>query len=145
MNTSIRQMSVEHLTAVRRLLQQLGYDIDAAEVSRRFTLVFSSDEHSLLVAERDDNVIGFIHGFLRPALEKPPEAVVQSLIVDRVERGTGAGLLLMQAFEEWSKERGFNSISLYTNISRTEAHKFYERIGYDTTATSHLMRKETSR
>ena len=47
----------------------------------------------------------------------------------------------MAAVEQWAVDRGTPVIVLYTRIDRDDAVAFYERIGYERAATSHLMRK----
>ena len=44
-----------------------------------------------MVAEMEGEVVGVLHVFERPALEKPCEAVVQALVVDGERRGAGIG------------------------------------------------------
>lgn len=47
----------------------------------------------------------------------------------------------MAPVETWARERDFASIALYSSALRAEARAFYEAIGYNLTATSHLFRK----
>ena len=82
--------------------------------------------------------------YVRPGLDKPPEAIVQALVVDHAARGSGVGKIMMAAVETWAKDRGFTSVALASNVARTEAHTFYEAIGYQRAATSHLFRKTLS-
>ena len=138
----IRAMTPDDLPAIPPLLDQLGYIIVPEVVTRRFSAVAGSDMHALLVAELGQRVIGFLHVFARPALEKPPEAIVQSLVVDAPNRKRGVGKRLMDAAECWAVERGFGSVALASQIDRDDAHAFYVRLGYRTAATSHLLRKE---
>ena len=48
---------------------------------------------------------------------------------------------MMVAAETWAGDRGFASVALASNVARTEAHAFYESIGYQRAATSYLFRK----
>jgi GNAT superfamily N-acetyltransferase len=98
--------------------------------------------HSLLVAERGKRIVGLLHVYARPALEKPPEAVVQAVVVDRSFRGSGIGKAFMAAAERWACDRGYRSVSLSSNVARGKAHAFYEAIGYRRFASSHFFRKE---
>ena len=82
-----------------------------------------------------------IHAYERPALEKPCEAVVQSLVVHSCARKKGVGRVLMIAAEAWACARGIWYVVLHTRIDRDDARAFYERIGYTRVATSHLMSK----
>ena len=138
---SIRRMTAEDVPVARALLSQLGYPLDDAELRRRYEAVAVADGHDLMVAEREGRVVALCHLYVRPALDKPPEVVVQALVVDRGARGSGVGKVLMAAAESWAEARGFVSVALASNVVRTEAHAFYEAIGYQRVATSHLFRK----
>ena len=126
------------------LLSQLGYQLDAQEVRRRYDAVAESGDHTLMVAEQDGRVIALCHAYARPALDKPPEVIVQVLVVDQASRGSGVGKIMMAAAETWAADRGFTSIALASHVSRSQAHAFYEAIGYRREATSHLFRKALS-
>ncbi len=134
-------MTADDLPAVRPLLVQLGYEIDADEVRRRFLAVTAAEAHTALVAEANGQVIGFVHVFARPALEKRPEAIVQSLVVDTTRHGGGIGRVLMDAAEGWASERDLHSVALSSLTSREDAHAFYDRLGYRRASTSYLLRK----
>jgi GNAT superfamily N-acetyltransferase len=141
---SIRRMTIEDVSVSQVLLSQLGYPLDTPEVQRRYDAVAASTDHSLMVAEQVGRVVALCHVYVRPALDKPPEAIVQALVVDHASRGSGVGKIMMAAAETWAKDRGFTSVALASNVARTEAHTFYEAIGYQRTATSHLFRKTLS-
>ena len=139
---TIREVTVEDLPEVRKLLMQLGYELSTAEVRRRFEAIAKAPDHSLCAAERHGQVIGLLHLYVRPALDKPPEVIVQALVVDETARGSGVGRRLMEVADKWAGQRGFTSVALTSHIARSEAHVFYERLGYPIEATSHLMRKK---
>ncbi len=82
-----------------------------------------------------------MHLFARPAFDKPPEVVVQAIVVAAAERRQGIGKRLMEAAESWAAGRGYHSVSLYSQTLRAEAHRFYDRLGYERVATSHLFRR----
>ena len=86
-----RPMEPRDVPKVHDLLIQLGYDTSDETVREGFELMTGSSDHFLAVAELDDDVIGLIHTFVRIALEKPVETVVQSLVVDTRVRRSGAG------------------------------------------------------
>jgi GNAT superfamily N-acetyltransferase len=134
-------MTTEDVEAAQGLLVQLGYPLDAREVRRRFDAVMQSADHTVLVASRDGRVVALCHAYARPALDKPPEAVVQALVVDHACRGRGLGKTMMEAAEAWAAARGYTSVALGSNVSRADAHAFYAGLGYRNEATSHLFRK----
>ena len=141
MPSTIRPASVDDLPRVRVLLAQLGYDLEETELGRRYRAVVNVPDHTLLVAAQNGAVLGLMHLYVRPALDKPPEVVVQALVVEQTARGTGLGGRLMQSAERWAASHGFASVALTSHIARSDALAFYQRLGYRIEATSHLMRK----
>jgi len=137
----VRSLRSTDVAAARGLLQQLGYAISEAELAERIDRVTASETHFAAVAEDGDAVVGLIHAFERPALEKPHAVLVQSLVVDQAVRQSGVGRLLLGVVEEWARGRGLRHIVLYTRVERAGAHSFYERLGYDKLATSDLLGK----
>jgi GNAT superfamily N-acetyltransferase len=138
---AIRHVTGDDVAAVQPLLEQLGYDLAPNEVQRRLTSVMAAPEHAVLLGESDGRVAGLLHLYIRPALEKPPEVVVQALVVDAGCRKGGIGRAMMAAAEDWARARGFASIALRSHIKRHEAHAFYAALGYRRVATAHLLRK----
>ena len=142
-SVSVRDMTAADLEVARALMAQLGYDLDAGEFTRRFDAVMASGgNHSLTVAEQGGTVLGLLHVFARPALEKPTEALVQSLVVDRAARGMGVGRALMVRAEAWARGRGLGSVALHTQVTRSEARAFYGALGYEEITQSMLLRKK---
>src|SRR6266852_598362 len=70
MSLRIRNMEESDLAAARPLMKQLGYDLEPAEIRRRFLSVMAADNHALLVGEREGRLVGLIHVYARPALDK---------------------------------------------------------------------------
>lgn len=141
MSLGIRPAQDADLPALTRLLAQLGYALDPAEVAARLAAVRADPAHAVMVGVWAGRVVALLHVFDRPALDKPHEAVVQALVVDESMRGTGAGHAMMQAAEAWAAARGLTSVSLYSSAHRDAAHAFYRRLGYRETAVSHLFRR----
>jgi GNAT superfamily N-acetyltransferase len=48
-------------------------------------------------------------------------------------RGRGIGAALMAHVEDEARRRGATRIQLTSNRQRTDAHRFYERLGYEST------------
>jgi ribosomal protein S18 acetylase RimI-like enzyme len=132
----IRDARLADTAAVHRLIGQLADAPDDAAFRARFERVLVDNGHRIIVAEIGGRVIGVLHVFERPALEKPCEAVVQALVVDSEARSSGVGEALMREAEAWARSRKLPSASLYSGADRKRAHAFYERIGYRVKATS---------
>ena len=74
----VRPVEEADLAAATGLLEQLGYPMSAAEVKRRLTMVRAAPSHRVWVADDGGQVVGLLHAFFRPALDKPPEVMVQA-------------------------------------------------------------------
>ena len=84
-------MITEDIQPSQQLLSELGYPLETKELRRRYDSVMGTADHALLVAEDEGHIIALCHVYARPALDKPPEAVLQALV--RTEL-TGAGELV---------------------------------------------------
>lgn len=103
---SIRPMEDRDIKAARDLVAQLGYPMEEADFRRRYAAVAGADSHALMIAEDQGRVAALCHVFLRAALDKPPEAVVQALVVDEARRGRSIGAAMMARAEEWAARKG---------------------------------------
>src|SRR5690606_16829025 len=97
----------------------------------RLEVITAKPDHFALCAEGAEKLLGFIHFFERPAVEKGFDMVVQSLVVDERHRGAGIGRVLMEAAERTAKAKGMASVVLSSRIDRLDAHAFYEALGYE--------------
>jgi GNAT superfamily N-acetyltransferase len=94
----------------------------------------AADPHrTLLVAERDGAVIGtLILSFLRVLSSRGGiNATVEDVRIAGALRGTGLGSEMMRQVVEMCRARGCKAIHLKSHRSRTAAHRFYERLGFD--------------
>jgi GNAT superfamily N-acetyltransferase len=118
----VRPLRSSDVEAASGLLRQLGYDVAPEELAARLQRVLASAPHYGAVAVDDGGrVVGLAHAYERPALEKPCEAVVQAVVVERGARRSGAGRLLMASVEEWARARGLTHIALHTRADRDDA------------------------
>ncbi len=137
----VRPIDEADIAPAAGLLKQLGYPMSVAEVVRRLAVVRAAHGHRVWVADDGGEVVGLMHAFFRPALDKPPEVVVQALVVDASRRSRGIGEQLMQVAEQFAREADSATVSLYSGVSRTDTHRFYEGLGYAKLGASVQMRK----
>ena len=83
MSIVMRAVTPNDIPAARMLLTQLGYELNTNEVERRYNAVRERGDHAVFVAEEDGRIIGFVHVYERPAFDKPPEVIVQAIVVDQ--------------------------------------------------------------
>jgi GNAT superfamily N-acetyltransferase len=141
MTNQIRNMEDTDLPSVQPLLRQLGYELALDELENRFRFLINSPDHGAFVCETEGKLLGLLHIYGRPALEKSAEAIVQAIVIDVAHRNAGIGSVLMETAEQWALERGYHSIVLYTRSDRDDAHAFYSKLGYHTETRAHFLRK----
>lgn len=89
------------------------------------------DRYRIFVAEKDGAVIGFVSTVESLALNLPGGYIhVNALAVLPEFRRCGIGKQLMERVETAAAARGVSQISLASGFKRTEAHAFYEHLGY---------------
>jgi GNAT superfamily N-acetyltransferase len=131
--TQLRPAEAEDATAIAKLATELGYPSTAGEVHSRLERLRSAgaDAHAVFVAEREGGeVVGWLHVFAAARVESPPFAEIGGLVVGSEARGEGVGERLVRAAEEWARARGLSELRVRSNVVRTRAHGFYERVGF---------------
>lgn len=139
---AVRTIAESDIPAATVLIDQLGYRMPQAELERRLKAVLGHIDHRVWIFDNGGEAVGLLHAFFRPALDKPPEVIVQALVIEASRRSQGIGEALMQIAEAWAREKGCTSVALYSGVDRDRAHRFYERLGYEKTAASALLRKQ---
>ena len=127
----VRRAAASDASALARLVGELGYPADADAMPTRLAALYESGHAVALVAERGGTVIGLATAHVITTIHAPaPVALLTALVVAGSARGHGAGRRLVAAAEEWAREHGAVRIAVTSGAQRTEAHQFYERIGY---------------
>lgn len=108
----------------------LGYDVSENTLNDRIQKILQRHDHLLMVAKIDDQVVGFCHGYLRLLTEVVEAIEIGGLAVTEEHRGKGVAKQLVTAIEDWAKTMGYTQVVLASNIIRTNAHEFYEHLGY---------------
>ena len=136
----IRNATAEDLPAIVRLLadDELGSQRERytnplpQSYYAAFEQIVSEHNHQLIVAELDGEVIGTLHLMLLPSIsfEGGLRAQVESVRVDKECRNRGFGRQMMEWTIERARERGACVIQLTSHLSRKDAHRFYERLGF---------------
>jgi GNAT superfamily N-acetyltransferase len=129
-----------HLIA--ELSGQLGYPTKTSQTVARLKRILTDEDHCVLVAsQKDQGAIGWIHIRLVATLILGREAEIDGFVVHEDLRGRGVGERLLKQAEAWAIQHGCTVIRLRSNVTRREAHRFYERCGFERVKTSYLFRK----
>ena len=105
-----------------------------------FEQIHRDPNHELIVAERTGEVIGTLHLIFLPSVsfQGALRAQVESVRVDKRFQSRGIGSEMMKWTLERARQRGAQVVQLTTHKSRVDAHRFYERLGFQ---GSHLGMK----
>lgn len=126
----IRSIKPEDYEDIYILNSQLGYSYDIEKLRNRIDYVLINTKDVIYVAEHDGRAVGYVHGSPYETLYYDSLINIMGLVVKQGKRRLGIGEMLMNAMEAYAKANGYKGIRLVSGIERSDAHKFYENIGY---------------
>jgi GNAT superfamily N-acetyltransferase len=140
---TIRLMTAADADAVAEQAGQLGYPTPPEVIVDRMMHITSHGElDALLVAvDENDRPLGWAHVEVRDTLVAPHGAQLMALVVGDGSRNRGVGRDLLAAAERWAGDRGCERLVVATRVTREDAHRFYQREGYELDKTSHIFEK----
>lgn len=105
-----------------------------------FTELEADPRQLLAVAEIAGNVVGTLQLTFIPGMSRvgATRALIESVRVHPDQRGSGLGTHLVEWAIEQARARGAAMVQLTTDTSRTDAHRFYQRLGF---VSSHVGMK----
>jgi GNAT superfamily N-acetyltransferase len=128
---AIRHPTSDDANALARLCSQLGYPTETGQMPARLERFARDPNARAFVATSGDDLLGMATIHLRYTLNhEAPIAQITLLVVDETKRSRGVGRALVRAAEAWAREQGAKRIAVTTQLSRTGAHAFYEKVGY---------------
>ncbi|WP_031484701.1 GNAT family N-acetyltransferase [Streptomyces bicolor] len=93
----------------------------------------SSDPNQhLVVAVRESRVVGTLQLTVIPGLSRrgSTRSIIEAVRIHADERGSGLGTQLIEWAIEESRRQNCQLVQLTSDKSRTDAHRFYERLGF---------------
>ncbi|ALV50937.1 GNAT family N-acetyltransferase [Streptomyces althioticus] len=86
----------------------------------------------LVVAVREERVVGTLQLTIIPGLSRrgATRSVIEGVRIHADERGGGLGTRLIEWAIDASRREACQLVQLTTDNSRTDAHRFYERLGF---------------
>ncbi|MGW1288418.1 GNAT family N-acetyltransferase [Streptomyces sp. NPDC002586] len=121
-----RRESTDDMTPYRAALERLDAD---------------PNQH-LVVAVREGRVIGTLQLTIIAGLSHKgtTRALIEAVRVHADERGSGLGSRLIEWAIDTSQQVGCRMVQLTSDKSRTDAHRFYERLGFSATHEGFKLR-----
>jgi GNAT superfamily N-acetyltransferase len=138
---ALRPARREDVTALIELIaaDQLGGsrdgvrdEADLTAYEQAFEAISADPAHILLVAEQAGQVVGTMQLSFLPGLARRGalRAQIEAVRVAESTRRSGLGAAMLTWAIEESRRRGCALVQLTTDKARTDAHRFYQRLGF---------------
>jgi GNAT superfamily N-acetyltransferase len=143
MDIRIRPPAEADVPALAALMAELGHPATLEQVRARLARITGNDDYATRVAEVHGQVVGMI-GLQRGwAYEHDrPFVRILALVVGEGMRGRGVGARLVEEADGWADDRGAYAVHLTTSLHRSDAHRFYERVGFERTGWRYVRRMD---
>lgn len=130
----IRPVILSDAQMLAPLMEQLGYPTTASEMEQRLKNILPQNNYHALVAICDGQAVGMIGLCVRWGYQANSLlGEIIALVVAQEYRSRGVGARLVAEGERWLREHGANRITVSSGNRRPDAHRFYERLGYQAT------------
>ncbi len=108
---------------------------DLTPYEEAFAVIDADPHQYLAICERDGEVVGtlqlsFIAGLSRMGMSR---LQIEGVRIHKNARSGGIGTRMFEWAIEQARERGCGLVQLTTDASRADAHRFYERLGFEAT------------
>lgn len=122
----VAMLADDPLGAQRESLDDLTPYLPAYE-----RLAADPNQH-LVVAVREGRVVGTLQLTIVPGLSRKGaiRSIIEAVRVHADERGSGLGTRFIEWAVDESRRQGCQLVQLTSDATRTDAHRFYERLGF---------------
>lgn len=128
----IRDAELNDAPELAVLMCELGYQTDRTEMGTRLELILLNPAYKTFVAIMDGSVCGMIGTLTCPSYEhNDASGRILALVTSSTARCRGIGRALIATAEKDFARRGIRRVSLDTRLTREDAHKFYQLLGYE--------------
>ncbi|MEU3841541.1 GNAT family N-acetyltransferase [Streptomyces sp. NPDC028635] len=106
---------------------------DLAPYLTAFERIAADPNQHLVVAVREGRIVGTLQLTLIPGLSRrgATRSIIEAVRIHADERGSGLGTRLIEWAVDESRRLGCQLVQLTSDKSRTDAHRFYERLGFE--------------
>ncbi|MEU9759960.1 GNAT family N-acetyltransferase [Streptomyces sp. NPDC047985] len=105
---------------------------DLAPYHAAYQRLADDPNQHLMVAVRECRVVGTLQLTVIPGLSRrgATRSVIEGVRVHTAERGSGLGTRMIEWAVDESRRLDCSLVQLTSDVSRTDAHRFYERLGF---------------
>jgi GNAT superfamily N-acetyltransferase len=135
----IRRATAEDISAIVAMLadDHLGTRRESPEDLAPYRAAFErldrDPNQHLVVAVRDGRTVGTLQLTVVPGLSRrgATRSIIEAVRIHADERGNGLGTELIAWAVEESRRQGCALVQLTSDATRIDAHRFYERLGFE--------------
>ncbi|WP_159324921.1 GNAT family N-acetyltransferase [Streptomyces tendae] len=139
----IRPATAEDVPAVVAMLADdpLGAQRESPDDLEPYLAAFerltTDPNQHLVVAVRDGRVVGTLQLTIIPGLSRrgATRSIIEGVRIHGDERGSGLGTQLIEWAIDESRRQDCSLVQLTSDKTRTDAHRFYERLGFTASHT----------
>ncbi|MFD9024688.1 GNAT family N-acetyltransferase [Streptomyces parvulus] len=139
----IRRTTAADIPAVVAMLADdpLGAERESPDVLTPYLAALerldADPNQHVVVAVRDGRVVGTLQLTIVPGLSRrgATRSIIEGVRIHADERGGGLGTQLIEWAVDESRRQGCHLVQLTSDKSRTDAHRFYERLGFSASHT----------
>lgn len=141
----IREAEESDLSDVMDLYAQLGQDngdvLRVSDAMKIFGKMKTYPDYRLYVATFGGKAVGSFTLLVMDNLAHlgAPSAVLEDVVVRETLRGQGVGTAMMAFAGRLARAKGCYKLAFSSNRNRTQAHRFYEKLGFEIHGYSFLM------
>ncbi|MFF0890170.1 GNAT family N-acetyltransferase [Streptomyces sp. NPDC003456] len=97
----------------------------------------SDPNQHVVVAVRENRIVGTLQLTIIPGLSRrgATRSIIEGVRIHADERGSGLGTQLIEWAIDTSREQGCQLVQLTSDKTRLDAHRFYERLGFEASHT----------
>ncbi len=130
--SGIRLASIDDLKSIQTLLSQLDYPDTTSFLPQKLPTLLKHPDAITLVYEIDDTVVAFLSLHFIPQIALEGDfARISYFVVDESTRGRFIGQEFEAYCEKEARKRHCDRIEVHCHLRRKDAHRFYERQGYN--------------
>jgi aminoglycoside 6'-N-acetyltransferase I len=142
----IRRLQPGDAAEHARMRIALWPDEDADDLAQGTQQILGDPDQVAFVAERPagDGLCGMVEAGVRPfanGIDEQPCAFVEGWWVDADVRRGGVGRALIEAVEDWARERGFHELGSDALLDNVPSHTAHERLGFEERERTVTFRK----
>jgi len=151
-NIAIRQATLSDLPGIIALLadDELGRQREDASVPlnaaylNAFQTIAADPNQLLMVAAEDGELVGTLQLTFLPGLSRRGawRGQIEAVRIAEKRRGAGLGRQMFAWAIAACRQRGCNLVQLTTDKRRTDAHRFYEQLGFTASHEGYKMALE---